>query len=174
MLDSLLLSFWLESFRIVSMGYACALLVSRAVTTNLDPPPFWFLLVHIFRNIWTPRLIFQKYMDPSWKMWTRVPPCKLSYCNKNFCLSVQMLIIIYCYHKLLDDGCCWGFCSWIYFLEFFPQVLLISECASMRIHSREETIWARAETIIIATLPHSCAHCAPSRFSQNEHEIWES
>ena len=33
-------------------------------------------------------------MDPSWKMWTPIQALK------NFCLSVQMLIIIYCYRAL--------------------------------------------------------------------------
>ena len=57
-----------------------------------------------------------------------------------------------------------------YFLEFFPQVLLISECANMRVQF-EGGNNTRVGTINIATLPCSYTHCASGRFSQNESEI---
>ena len=57
-----------------------------------------------------------------------------------------------------------------YFLEFFPWVLLTSECVNMGVQF-EGGDNRRADTTIIAALPHLYAYCAPSRFSLNEHEI---
>ena len=58
-----------------------------------------------------------------------------------------------------------------YFLKFFPRVLLISRCANMRVQFKGGDT-TRAGTINIAILPHSYAHCPPSRFSPNECETW--
>ena len=58
----------------------------------------------------------------------------------------------------------------LYFLEFFPRVLLISSCASMRVQFKGENK-TRAGTINIATLPHLYVHCAPSELSPNKYEI---
>ena len=58
-----------------------------------------------------------------------------------------------------------------YFHEFFLRVLLISERTNMQVQS-ENRNKTRASTInIAATLPCSCVHYAPSRFSPNEYEM---
>ena len=57
-----------------------------------------------------------------------------------------------------------------YFLEFFPRLILISECASMQVQY-EGGNNTRAGIIIITTFLRWYAHCAPSRFSPNKREI---
>lgn len=57
-----------------------------------------------------------------------------------------------------------------YFLEYFPQVLLISVCANMWIYF-ESGNKKKGGKINIVSLPHSYVHCAPSSFSPNEWEI---
>ena len=75
----------------------------------------------------------------------------------------------YYYYQILCNSlinCQLKMCPYkvLYFLEFFQQVLLISECANM---------WVQFEggVINIVTLTHLYAHCAPSRFSLNERKI---
>ena len=73
--------------QIYSHNFPCS--PEGTVTTNLDPPFFVPTSPHISKYLDPLVLIFQKYMDPSWKMWTPIQTLKY-FLSK--CSSCQVII----------------------------------------------------------------------------------